>query len=170
MKKSFLTVLFFLITVASCVQTEMEAPPKPKPFPAPEFTLNDLEGKKASLSDYKGNPLIINFWATWCIPCIKEMPDLQKLYKERKKDGLELLMINAKESKSVVKKYIEKGGYSFRVLLDENGNVLRKYQVFGLPSTFFIDENGIVQYFYMGELTVGITKMGLKSISVIKSG
>jgi len=170
MKKSFLTVLFFLITAASCVETEMEAPPKPKPFPAPEFTLNDLEGKKASLSDYKGKPLIINFWATWCIPCIKEMPDLQKLYKERKKDGLELLMINAKESTRVVKKYIEEGGYSFRVLLDENGNVLREYQVFGLPSTFFIDENGIVQYFYMGELTVGITKMGLKSISVIKSG
>lgn len=169
MKKSVLAISFFLLTVVSCMKVEMEAPPKPEPFPAPAFTLDDLEGKKASLSDYKGKPLIINFWATWCIPCIKEMPDLEKLYKERKDEGLELLMINVKESKEVVKKYIEKGGFSFRVLLDKNGDVLREYQVFGLPSTFFIDEKGIVQYSYMGELTVGITKMGLKSISVIKS-
>lgn len=170
MKRLFLAVLFFLIAAVSCLKVEMEAPPVPEPFPAPEFTLDDLEGKKASLSDYKGGALIINFWATWCIPCIKEMPDLEKLYKERKKDGLELLMINVKESKEVVKKYIEKGGFSFRVLLDENGDVLREYQVFGLPSTFFIDKKGIVQYYYMGQLTVGITKMGLKSISVIKPG
>lgn len=169
MKKSVLAFSFFVLTVVSCMKVEMEAPPKPEPFPAPAFTLDDLEGKKASLSDYKGKPLIINFWATWCIPCIKEMPDLEKLYKERKDEGLELLMINVKESKEVVKKYIEKGGFSFRVLLDKNGDVLREYQVFGLPSTFFIDEKGIVQYSYMGELTVGITKMGLKSISVIKS-
>lgn len=169
MKKSVLAISFFLLTVVSCMKVEMEAPPKPEPFPAPAFTSDDLEGKKASLSDYKGKPLIINFWATWCIPCIKEMPDLEKLYKERKDEGLELLMINVKESKEVVKKYIEKGGFSFRVLLDKNGDVLREYQVFGLPSTFFIDEKGIVQYSYMGELTVGITKMGLKLISVIKS-
>jgi peroxiredoxin len=98
------------------------------------------------------------------------MPDLQKLYNERKDDGLELLMINVKESKEVVASYIEKYGYTFRVLLDEKGDVLRDYQVFGLPSTFFIDENGIVQYSYMGQLTVGIIKMGLKSISLIKPG
>ncbi|MFQ5430878.1 MAG: TlpA disulfide reductase family protein [Nitrospinota bacterium] len=168
MKKSFLSVLFFLITAASCMEAKMEAPAKTKPFPAPEFSVSDLEGKKASIAEYKGKPLIINFWATWCVPCIQEMPELEKLYKERKKDGLELLMINAKESKEVVSKYIKEKGYTFRVLIDEEGKVLRQYQVFGLPSTFFIDDKGVVQYFYMGQLTWGITKMGLKSISVIK--
>jgi len=151
------------------MEVDMEAPPKPEPFPAAEFTLNDLEGKKASLSDYKGKKLIINFWATWCVPCVEEMPELEELYKERKSGGLEMLMINAKESKEVVKKYIEKNDYTFRILLDEKGAVMRDYQVFGLPSTFFIDENGIVQYSYMGRLTAGVTKMGLKSISVIKT-
>ena len=170
MKKTIFAVLFLLVMAVSCTEVKMEAPPKPKPFPAPDFALSDLDGKKVSVSDYKGNPLIINFWATWCIPCIQEMPDLEKLYKERKKDGLELLMINAKESTEVVKKYIEEGGYSFRVLLDENGDVMRKYQVFGLPSTFFIDKKGVVQYYYMGQLRVGIIKTGLKSISVLKSG
>lgn len=170
MKKFLFAVLFLLVTAVSCMDVEMEAPPRPEPFPAPEFTLSDLEGNKVSPSDYKGKTLIINFWATWCIPCIQEMPDLEKLYKERKSEGLELLMVNAKESKDVVKKYIDEKGYTFRVLLDEKGDVMRKYQVFGLPSTYFIDEKGIVQYFYMGQLTLGITTMGLKSISVIKPG
>ena len=170
MKKQIFAVLFLLVAAVSCMEADMEAPPKPEPFPAAEFTLNDLEGKKASLSDYKGKPLIINFWATWCVPCVVEMPELEKLYKVRKSGGLEMLMINAKESKEVVKKYIDKYGFTFRVLLDEKGVVLREYQVFGLPSTFFIDENGIVQYFYMGQLRTGIIKMGLKSISVIKPG
>lgn len=170
MKKPVFAVLLFFITAFSCMEAEMKAPPRPKPYPASDFTLNDLAGKKVSLSDYKGKPVIINFWATWCIPCIHEMPELEKLYKERKKDGLELLMINVKESIEVVKKYIDKGGYTFRVLLDEDGDVLRKYQVFGLPSTFFIDTKGVVQYLYMGELTWGITRMGLKSISVVKPG
>lgn len=168
MKKTLFGILALIILSFSCMKAEMEAPPKPEPFAAPEFTLQDLKGKTVSLSDYKGNPLMINFWATWCLPCKREMPELEKLYKERKGEGLGLLMINMKESKGVVEEYIKEGGYTFRVLLDEKGAVSRAFRVFGLPTTFFVDSEGVVQYFYMGELTRNIIVMGLKSIAVIK--
>lgn len=162
-------VLAFTTALLSCTQVEMKAPPAKKPYPAPAFTLSDLSGKDITLSGYKGKPVVINFWATWCIPCRNEMPELEKLYRERKAEGLEVVLVNVKESLSVVDKYINKNGFTFKVLLDSKGDTYRAYQVFGLPSTYFIDKEGTIRYSYMGELTWGITKMGLKSIGVIKS-
>jgi thiol-disulfide isomerase/thioredoxin len=168
MVRSVFSVLMFMFLFSSCEKVEMKAPPPIKPYPAPALTLSDLAGKDITLASFKGKPVVVNFWATWCIPCRNEMPELEKLHRERKSEGLEVLLVNVKESKEVVEKYISENGFTFKVFLDTDGDIYRAFQVFGLPSTFFIDSKGIVRYSYMGELTWGITKMGLKSIGVIK--
>jgi len=155
-----------VIAVACSQQSEMRPPGLPKPVPAPEITLKDLAGKPVSISDFRGKPLIVNFWATWCVPCREEMPTLEKLYNERKQRGFEIILINAKESKQVVEKFLKKNGYTFRVLLDETGEAYRQFQVFGLPTTLFIDKESVIQYSYIGQLRSAVLKMGMQTISL----
>lgn len=111
--------------------------------PAPDFTLTTLTGEKASLSDYKGKVVMINFWATWCTYCDKEMPDLQKIYEENKDKDFVVLAVNVGEDKKTAKDYIDKGGYSFPVLLDEDNTVAQtKYFVSAFPTTYYIGKDG----------------------------
>lgn len=110
--------------------------------PAPDFTLMNLHGEEVSLSDYKGKIVLINFWATWCPWCLKEMPDMQKLSDEN--DDLVILAVDVREDKKAVEKYIEEGGYDFEVLLDEDGEVSMDYLVGGLPTSYFVDRDGIL--------------------------
>lgn len=107
----------------------------------PNFTLQDLEGKEKSLSDYGGKILLINFWATWCEFCDAEMPDLQRLSEEN--DDLVVLGVNVEEDKTIVQEYINKGGYTFEILLDEYGEVAMDYLVSGLPASYFTNEDGV---------------------------
>lgn len=109
---------------------------------APDFTLKNLEGKKVSLSDYRGKIVLVNFWATTCGFCDKEMPDLNEIDKEN--DDVVVLAVDVMESESKVKSYIEKGGYGFEVVLDEKGDIARKYLVSGFPTTCVINEEGIL--------------------------
>lgn len=109
---------------------------------SPNFTLKNLNGEEVSLSDYKGKIVLVNFWATWCPWCDKEMPDLQKLDEEN--DDLVVLAVDVMEDKETVKKYIEKGKYNFEVLLDEDGEIAKTYLVSGLPASYFIDKEGIL--------------------------
>ena len=162
--KIAVTLIALTFTLVSCINTNMTAPPEPDPYPAPLFGLPDLNGKVVSLSDFRGKPVLINFWASWCMPCLNEMPYIEEIYRERKDDNLVVLMINAKEPVKTVSKFAKDKDYTFTILLDSDGKTNSAYQVFGLPSTYFIDTNGIVRYSYMGELTTGIMKMGLKTI------
>lgn len=110
--------------------------------PAPDFTLKTLNGEDASLSDYKGKIVLINFWATWCKYCDEEMPDLEKLYNENK-DDLVVLAVDVGEEEEKVRDYIEKGGYTFPVLLDKDSSIAQKnYYVSAYPTSYFIDEDG----------------------------
>jgi peroxiredoxin len=112
--------------------------------PAIDFTLADLAGKKITLSDYKGKVVLLNFWATWCPYCVEEMPSLQLLYDRYKGKKFELLAVSVGEELSDVKKFAEKGGYQFKILLDKDKNVGRQYRAFSLPLTYIIDKKGIV--------------------------
>ncbi len=159
-------VALFAIVAACSGGGEMKPPGLPDPVPAPEITLNDLSGKSVSISDFRGKPLIVNFWATWCVPCREEMPTLEKLYNERKERGFEIILINAKESKQTVEKFLKENGYTFRVLLDESGDAYRKFQVFGLPTTLFIDKENVIQYSYIGPLRSAVLRMGMQTISL----
>lgn len=118
---------------------------------APDFTLKNLNGEEVSLSDYRGKIVLINFWATWCMYCDKEMPDLQKIHEEN--DDLVVLAVDSMEDKETVKKYIEKGGYDFEVVLDQDGKVSQTYLVSGLPTSLFVDEEGILLLGVPGMLT-----------------
>lgn len=150
----------------SCERDEMKAPPEPKPYSAPPFSLTDLSGKAVSLADYKGKPLIINFWATWCPPCKAEMPELQRARDARKDAGLEVLAINFKEKPETAADFVRKNGYSMAFLLDELGVAGKDYQVFGLPTSYFVDRSGTIRHTYHGDMTREIINDGLKKISV----
>jgi thiol-disulfide isomerase/thioredoxin len=109
---------------------------------SPDFTLQNLEGEEVSLSDYRGKIVILNFWATWCKYCVEEMPDLQKFDDEN--EDLVVLAVNVQEDYDIVKDYIDNSNYSFPVLLDKSGDISSNYLVSAFPTSFFIDENGIL--------------------------
>lgn len=118
---------------------------------APNFTLKNLEGGSASLKDYKGKIVLINFWATWCKYCDKEMPDLQKFNDEN--DDLIVLAVDVNESKNTVEKYIKKGEYTFPVLLDEDSKLASTYLVSAYPTSYFVNEKGILLGAIQGMMT-----------------
>ncbi|NMA49510.1 MAG: TlpA family protein disulfide reductase [Tissierellia bacterium] len=117
---------------------------------APDFTLKNLEGEEVSLSDYRGKIVMINFWATWCVYCDIEMPEMQKLQDEN--DDLVILAVDVQETHKEVEEYIEKGGYSFEVVLDEDGEIYKGYLGSGLPNWYFIDKEGILLGKYPGAM------------------
>jgi len=112
---------------------------------APDFQLNSLESQTISLSDLKGTPVLINFWATWCHPCVSEMPYLQEIYNEWSEAELMLLAINMGESSTKVKEFIQSYNLSLPVLLDAKQLIASKYEIGAIPTTFFIDKDGIIQ-------------------------
>ncbi len=112
---------------------------------APDFELYDLEGKIHKLSEYKGAPILLNFWATWCGPCRSEMPHLEEVYEDWKDNDLIFFAVNVGESSTDVTAFLDYFGFTMPVLLDNTKTVSRKYGVSGIPTTYFIDEDGIIQ-------------------------
>ena len=117
------------------------------------FTLPDLNGNDVSLSEYAGQPVVINFWATWCAPCRIEMPELQNAYNTYKDQNLMILAVNAQEDEQHVREFFDDLGLTFKPLLDSDGKVGRAYGAFGLPSTYFVDGSGEVTAVHRGILT-----------------
>ncbi len=117
---------------------------------APDFELQNLEGQSISLSDLKGKPVLINFWATWCGPCVFEMPYLQEIHDEWSGKGLMVLAINRGESSSKVEQFLQSNNLSLPVLLDTKLDVFRRYNIRSIPTTFFIDKDGIIQVKVIG--------------------
>jgi thiol-disulfide isomerase/thioredoxin len=118
----------------------LEPSPIAEPDPAPAFTLTSLDGKEVSLSDFGGEWVIVNFWATWCPPCVSEMPYLQTLADR----GLNVLGINMVETPDVVKPFLLKYGISFPVLMDPDVNTILDYQARQLPRTVIIAPDGTI--------------------------
>lgn len=129
--------------------------PLPSPregFPAPDFTLDTLEGTPATLSDYRGQVVILNVWASWCGPCRAEMPALQNIYAAHRARGLAVLAVNStfQDNLADAQAFVQELGLSFPVLLDQQGAVSRRYLVRALPSTFFIDRQGVIRAVILG--------------------
>lgn len=112
---------------------------------APDFSLPDLDGRMISLSAYKGRVVIVNIWATWCPPCVAEIPSLEKLYKMFKDEGLELLAVSVDEGgKRAIERFIKNKNISFPVLLDPDGRVAGLYRTRGVPESFIVKKDGTI--------------------------
>jgi len=118
------------------------------PVPAPDFILKDMDGEQHSLKQYRGKVVVINFWATWCPPCIREMPSLQKLYETFKSKSLVVLAINQWEDEDRVFEFMGRlnPAPTFPVLFDSESKLSDLYKVQGLPSTYIINKQGKIVY------------------------
>lgn len=123
--------------------------------PAPDFTLQTLDGRTVSLADLRGRPVVVNFWASWCPPCRAEMPLLQAAYEKYQDQGIELLAVNLDESPVAIRTFTEPLGLTFPILLDQGARVTAQYKIIPLPTTFFIGRDGVVRFRQLGELKEG---------------
>lgn len=118
--------------------------PSAKETEAPDFTLPDLAGKKRRLAEFRGQVVLMNFWATWCAPCRAEMPAMERLYQELKGEGFTIVAVNFAETAAQVAPFAEELRLHFPILLDQEGQVSRLYRAFSLPTTYLLDRHGTV--------------------------
>ena len=120
--------------------------------PAPDFTLPDLGGTTMTLSNLRGQVVIINLWTAWCPPCREEMPALDAIYQQYQADGLVVLAVHStiQDSEAAARAFAQELNLSFPILLDHEGVVTRRYQLQSLPTTFFVDRKGIIRFIVPG--------------------
>ncbi len=131
---------------------------------APPFELTSMSNEAFELYELRGSGVIINFWSTWCIPCVRELPLLEKVARERADDGLTIIAVNMGETQEEVHEFLTDIDLSFSIILDLQGVVANLYGVPGLPMSFFIDADGIIRYRRIGELKEDHIATGLERI------
>lgn len=140
-------------------------PPAPAiGHPAPDFTLETLDGEPVTLSELRGQPVVMNFWASWCGPCRAEMPELQRLHDRLAEAGVVVLGVNQGESPETVARYREEIGVDFPAVLDRRTGVSQKYLVNSLPTTFFVDREGVIQTLFIGPMTDAVLAENLRTV------
>ena len=132
--------------------TAGEIPAPREGFLAPDFTLQTIEGERVTLSELRGQAVLVNLWATWCPPCRAEMPAMQKMYEEYKDQGFTILAVNMtyQDNSSAIAPFIQEHALTFPILIDDTGKVADNYELRSLPSSFFIDRDGIIQEVVIG--------------------
>jgi thiol-disulfide isomerase/thioredoxin len=145
--------------------TQTAAPTEPEELP--DFTVYTLEGEPVKLSDFRGKPVVLNFWASWCGPCRREMPDFQIAY-EKYKEDIHFLFVNmtdgSRETVESASSFLADSGFTFPVYYDTQMDAAIAFSVYSLPTTYFIDENGAVLAYGRGALNMATLE---KSIGYI---
>ena len=122
--------------------------------PAPDFTVYTYGGQAVKLSDFRGSPVVLNFWASWCGPCKQELPDFNEAFLSEK--DVVFMMVNltdgSRETKDTAASFIEEKGYEFPVYYDTSGEAATVYGVSAIPTTYLIDENGIITAYAVGAI------------------
>lgn len=129
----------------------------------PPLSLRDLNGLKRKLADYRGKVVLVNFWASWCPPCIREIPSMQRLYVEMKNRPFEILAVNVGENRGVIEKIKKQLKITFPILLDQNGKTYKDWKVYVYPSNFLLDPKGRLRFGAPG----GVIWDGPEAISAI---
>lgn len=154
-------ILYILVMIAGLSWTVLSIDPYvaaasvPAPqagFAAPDFKLNTPEGETYTLSELKGKAVLLNLWATWCPPCRAEMPAIQKMYEQYKDQGFIVLAVNmtSQDNPLNIAPFVKEYGLHFPILLDETGEISAAYQLRSLPSSYFIDRDGIISEVVIG--------------------
>jgi len=150
-------LLHLFLVLAVCAVTQLRAVPSafaadaayaavsPETEQAPDFTLPSLNGKTVSLSDFRGRWVLLNFWATWCAPCVEEMPGLNRLYRALKKDGLVMLAVSLDHAKQKVRSFASREKLAFPVLHDQGKITKARYGLFSVPTTVLVGPNGEIK-------------------------
>lgn len=131
---------------------------------AANFTLKDLNGDLVSLSDFEGQPVVINFWATWCGPCEAEMPDINDAYLRYRDEGLVVLAIDMAEHPDTVRSFVNYYDLSFAILMDQSQDIGNHYGARALPTTYFVDTSGNIAHVYFGQMRQRDILVGLRKI------
>lgn len=121
-----------------------------KPFSAPDSELKDMDGELHKMSDYRGKPVIVNFWATWCPPCRAELPSMNRAWAKVKDEGIEMLAVNMGENEDMIFPFTGDHPIDFTILLDQTGQYALDWRVKGLPTTFVVNPDGQVVYQAVG--------------------
>jgi len=138
--------------------------------PAINFTLEDTKGNEVKLEDFKGKVVILDFWATWCMPCVMELPHLQKIYEDYQDQGLVVLGINSQNDVEAIKKFLKEKGITFPVLYDTEEEVSEKYKVDCIPRLLIIDREGLVRTDFVGLQSEQGIRRELKKVGIEKGG
>jgi cytochrome c biogenesis protein CcmG, thiol:disulfide interchange protein DsbE len=166
----FFTILILgggWLWVSRVPPTVQAANPGPQPavgYAAPDFTLTTLDGEPLNLAALRGTPVVLNFWATWCEPCQRELPALQATA-ERYADDVLIIGIDEGEAAPTVQAFVDQFGLTYPIALDPQFDVGDQYNVRGMPTTFFIDGDGVIRHLWMGEMNSITLAEGIGKIS-----
>ncbi len=149
---------------AGNTQEEYSSVPMEVDFAAPELALENLEGELESLIGYRGEVIMVNLWATWCPPCIAEIPMLQEYYEDYRADGFVMLGIDSQEPPEKVESYITATGVTYPIWIDEAGEAGQAFSSFSLPASFVIDREGTVRLAWTGQISRAMLEKHLTPI------
>lgn len=148
-----MTKQLFMLSFLLCLTINSQAA-NLKPFtantPTPSLKLTDLQGQEHDLNDYKGSIVLVQFWATYCGPCRKEMPSMNKMIKKMGDTPFKILAVDMGETKEEVTQFVNQVKPEFTILMDEAGKSIGEWQVFAAPSNFIIDPEGKIRYTLFG--------------------
>lgn len=171
MRKNKVTQLIILIAIlvigGVTIGTsfmDKEAKPAKVGNPAPAFALQVLEGSSVKLSAYQGKAVVLNFWGSFCQPCVREMPLLAKTAEDSANANIQFIGVNLGESELVVKNFIRQTSVTYPIFLDPDLKVTERYGVISYPTTFFIDTKGIIREKIVGELDEKTLQAGIAKI------
>lgn len=149
-------VVFLSLLLILCSQQAAAAKGQLKAYQgdltSPQFELLDMKGRQHSLSDYRGNIVLLQFWATYCTPCRKEMPTMNRLIEKMQGKDFRIVTVNMAESKAQVQQFLDEVPVDFPVLLDSDGSTLGQWKVFAAPANFILDKSGRIIYTLYGAI------------------
>ena len=150
---SLLLILLLGLILAACGSFSTPLPALDGTEPVPNISLPTPDGDMLSISDYRGQVVFLNFWGTYCPPCVDEMPDLQAVYEELKDEDFVLIGLNAEEKPEKIKAFVQENGITFPIVISDDATVNAIFGLKHMPTTWFIDKNGILRGKMEGQMS-----------------